>query len=211
MTIIWCMVPEIWSTTDRIFCHSGPFFAILPSFALLPFFFLPFCPLTFFTFYLFCTFLPYVPRKSKFWKNEKNTWRCYHFTNVYHNVWFLRYGVQFCHFGQFFALLPQPNNPKNQNFEKMKKYLEISSFYTNAPKIMIKCCTVPEIRCVTDATLIFYFGLFFALLPPPTTQKIKIKKKKKMKKTPGYVIILHMCTKNNDHMMHGSWNIVHDG
>ena len=24
------MVPEIWSTTDRIFCHSGPFFALLP-------------------------------------------------------------------------------------------------------------------------------------------------------------------------------------
>ena len=26
----------------------------------------------------------------------------------------------FCHFGLFFVLLP-PNNPKNQNFEKMKK------------------------------------------------------------------------------------------
>ena len=25
------MVPQIWSTTDRIFCHSGPLFAILPS------------------------------------------------------------------------------------------------------------------------------------------------------------------------------------
>ena len=24
------MVPEIWSATDRIFCHSGPFFALLP-------------------------------------------------------------------------------------------------------------------------------------------------------------------------------------
>ena len=30
MTIIWCMAPEIWSATDRIFCHSGPFFALLP-------------------------------------------------------------------------------------------------------------------------------------------------------------------------------------
>ena len=26
----------------------------------------------------------------------------------------------FCHFGQFFAYLP-PKNPKNQNFEKIKK------------------------------------------------------------------------------------------
>ena len=25
MTIIWCMVPEIWSTTDRIFCHQDQF------------------------------------------------------------------------------------------------------------------------------------------------------------------------------------------
>ena len=24
------MVPEIWSATDRIFCRSGPFFALLP-------------------------------------------------------------------------------------------------------------------------------------------------------------------------------------
>ena len=30
MTTIWCMVPEIWSMTDRIFCHFGPFFALLP-------------------------------------------------------------------------------------------------------------------------------------------------------------------------------------
>ena len=27
----WCMVPEIWSATDRIFSHFGPFFALLPS------------------------------------------------------------------------------------------------------------------------------------------------------------------------------------
>ena len=26
-----------------------------------------------------------------------------------------------CHFGSFFALLPPSNNPKNQNFLKMKK------------------------------------------------------------------------------------------
>ena len=34
----------------------------------------------------------------------------------------------------FFPSLPYPNNPKNQNFEKMKKNsLEVSSFYTSAP------------------------------------------------------------------------------
>ena len=27
--IIWCMLPEIWSVTDIIFCHFGPIFALL--------------------------------------------------------------------------------------------------------------------------------------------------------------------------------------
>ena len=30
MTIIQCMVPEITSATDTIFCHFVPFFALLP-------------------------------------------------------------------------------------------------------------------------------------------------------------------------------------
>ena len=198
MAIIWCMVLEIWSVTDKMFCHSGQIFALLP---------------------------PYGPRKSKFWKNEKNNWRYYHFTNAYYkwqsyDAWFLRYGVQrreflvildcflpfyplttwkikilkkwkkhleilsfytgipwmtitwcmvpeimcvtdniFCHFGPFFALLP-PNNLKE------KKQLEISSFYTSVPKIMIMCCTVPEIWHITGVIVIFHSGLSFALLPP---------------------------------------------
>ena len=30
---IWCMVPEIWSVSDRSFCHFGPFHALLPPLA----------------------------------------------------------------------------------------------------------------------------------------------------------------------------------
>ena len=41
--------------------------------------------------------------------------------------------------------------------------LKISSFYTSEPKIMIIWYTVPEIWCVMDVIVIFYFGLFFAL------------------------------------------------
>ena len=38
------------------------------------------------------------PKKSKFWKNEKNTWRYHHFTYEYQKLWsddvpFLRYGA----------------------------------------------------------------------------------------------------------------------
>ena len=64
--------------------------------------------------------------------------------------------------------------------------MEISSFYTSVPKIMIICYTVPKIWVMTDV-IIFHFELFFSLLPAP-----------------GDIIILHMCTKNYDQMMYGS-------
>ena len=68
------------------------------------------------------------------------------------------------HFGLFFALIPS-NSLKNENINNnKKKRLEISSFYTSVPKIMIICSTVTEIWCMTDV-IIFHFGLFFALLP----------------------------------------------
>ena len=122
MTIIWCMVPEIWSMTDIIFCQFGSF--------------LPFYPrnnpknqnlnkwkkhLEISSFYtcvsqnsswdvehdrqnfchigpFFALLSPWQPKKSKLWKNEKTTWRYYHFTHVYYkwksyDVWFLRYGA----------------------------------------------------------------------------------------------------------------------
>ena len=101
ITIIWCTVPEIWSVTDRIFCHLGQFF---------------------------CHFTP-----LKTWKiNILNKWR---------------------------------------------KNLEILSFYTSIPKIMTICCTVPEIWCVTDVIVVFYFGVFLPFYTPPPSpqraQKIK--------------------------------------
>ena len=58
---------------------------------------------------------------------------------------------------------------KFQNNEK--KHLEISSFYTTIPKIMIKCCTAPEIWCMTDV-IIFRFGLLF-VLPPSHPNSLK--------------------------------------
>ena len=70
--VIWGMVPEIQSKTDRSFCHFGPFFALLPDYQL---------------------------RKSKFLKNEETIWRYYHFTHVEQksgseDVYFLIYGMQ---------------------------------------------------------------------------------------------------------------------
>ena len=91
---------------------------------------------------IFCNFTPLANWKIKFWKNEKCTNRCHHCTHIYQKLWsydvcFLRLiwsatDRTFCYFRPFFALLP-PKNPKNQNFEKTKKYLEILSIYTCVP------------------------------------------------------------------------------
>ena len=64
---------------------------------------------------ILCPFSHYRQRKSKFWKNEKNTLSYYHFTHVYHTndnhmiygSWDMECDRQiFCHFWPFLALLP---------------------------------------------------------------------------------------------------------
>ena len=96
MTIIWYMIPEIWTTKDRIFVSLGQF--------------LPFYPTN-------------NPKNQKFQKNEK-TWRYHHFKHVYQKqqsfeVQFLRYRVRKTEFYVIlvhFLPLYLPNNQENQNF-----------------------------------------------------------------------------------------------
>ena len=155
-TIWWCMVTEIWSATDRIFCHSGPFYP----------------------------FTTYGPRKLKLWKNEKSTWRKYHLTNVYHkwqsyDVWLLRYGVQrteffviLDHFLPFYYL----NNPKNQNFEKMKKapgdIITLHMCAINNNHMMYGSWDIER-----DGQISLSLWTIFCPFAPLITQKIKILKK----------------------------------
>ena len=107
------------------------------------------------------------PEKLEFWKNEKKKkkcWRYHYFTHVNqkpqsYKVQFLRYRVRqnlllfwaiFCSF----TLSPSPNNPENQNFEKMKKasgdaiILNLCNKYAgfdNYHKIAIRdCIHVPK-------------------------------------------------------------------
>ena len=78
---------------------------------------------------IFCPFTPQFA-KSKFWKNEKKTWRYYRFTQVYHkwqsyHAWFLRYRVprtELFVILNHFLLFNPTKNPENENFEKKKKY-----------------------------------------------------------------------------------------
>ena len=48
------------------------------------------------------------------------------------------------------------------------------------------------------------FWAIFCPFRPLTTRKLKILK---LKKTPGDIIVLHICTINDNHMMYGSWDM----
>ena len=121
MTIIWFMVPEIWSATDNflafwtIFCSftkKSQFEKIkkTPKNIII----LHMCTINdnhimcgywntmcnrqyFLSFWtIFCPFTPLTTQKIKILKKWKKAWRYYHFTQVYHkwqsyDVWFLRY------------------------------------------------------------------------------------------------------------------------
>ena len=170
ITIIWCMLPEIWSVTDIIFWCFGLFFALI-------------------------TIL-----KIEFEKKYKNIWGYYPFTHVYHkwrsyDVWFLRYKARRAEFfvtlGHFMHFDP-PNNPKNLNFEKMKK--------APGDVIILHMCTINENHMTygfwdmdCDRQNIFSF---WVILPQLTTRKIKILNK--IKKTRGNIIVLHKYTINDN-------------
>ena len=139
-------------------------------------------------------FFPYTPlltQKIIIWKNVKNTWRYYPFTNVHHKwrsyVWFLRLRCNrqsFFSFWGIFYTLTLLNNPKNQNFEKMKKkLLEILSFNMSVLQIII-WCMIPEIWSVT-VWFFCHFWLFFVPLP---TNNLKNQN-------------VHMCNINENHVM----------
>ena len=100
----------------------------------------------------------------------------------------------FCYFKPFFALLP-PNNPKSQNFEKIKK--------SPGDIITLHMCTINDnymmygsgdMEC--DGRNFCHFGPFLPFYP---TDNPKNQNFDKLKEMPGGIIILHKCTKNHDY------------
>ena len=139
----------------------------------------------------------------------------YHFTHVYHkwqsyNVLFLRYQARrtesFVILDHFFALLP-PNNRKNQNFEKLKKtsrdIIILHKYNKNHDHMLYCSWDMVHDRCY----YFFILGHFLLFYPSNRPKNLNLKN---VKKTPGDIIILHKCTKNHDHMLHCSWDMVHN-
>ena len=54
-------------------------------------------------------------------------------------------------FLSFWTIFYPPNNPEKQNFEKMKKHLEILSFYKCVPKMTIIWSMFPEIYSLSNS------------------------------------------------------------
>ena len=151
MKIIWCMFLEIWSMTDIIFSHFGPFFALLP----------PNNPENpYFERWkkcqeisLFHTSIPYIDPKNKNLEQFLKTWRYYPITYVYHKWRYLMYDSwdmkhdrqNFCPFTlhQSKKWTFQKKNEKKR--KEKKRSLKIPSLYTSVPKIIIICYTVSEI------------------------------------------------------------------
>ena len=93
-------------------------------------------------------------------------------------------------YGSFFILLhPIPKKPP--------KLLEISSFYTRVPKTTIIWVWFLS-HSVWDR-IFCHFGPFFSFYSPNNPQYQNFEK---VKKPSGDVIILHMCTKNHDHIIY---------
>ena len=156
--IIGYTVPEIWCLTNVIIFHFGLFFALLP-------------PPTH-------SSLPPPPNspKKKISKKLKTTpgdvivlhkWTKNHDYMLYCS-WDMAYDLCNCCF-QFWAIFCPftPLTAQKMNIsKKFKKNLEMSSFYTRVPKIMIISYTILEIWHMMYVIVVFNFRQFFALLPP---------------------------------------------
>ena len=62
-----------------------------------------------------------------------------------------------------------------------------------------------------DEQKLLPFFIIFCPFTPWKPKKSKSWKNEKKKKMPGDIIISHMCTLNDSHMMYGSWDMECNG
>ena len=109
--------------------------------------------------------------------------------------------IIFCHFGSFLALSPHywPRKLKFQkNVKNIWRYYPFTHMYNKWRFLRYK----------VRPTEFLPFWAIFCPFTPLKTRKIKIIKN--MKNPPGYIIILHLSTTNDNHMMHTSWDMKRD-
>ena len=118
-------------------------------------------------------------------------------------IWSAHTDIIFSDFRPFFALLPHYWPQKLKFGKNAKNALEILSFYTCVPLIKTIWCMAPEIWSSTDRMFLSSWAIFCPFTPTPTP--------KQPEKSPGDIIILHNSTKNHDHMLYCSWDMMRDG
>ena len=127
-----------------------------------------------------------------------------------YDVWFLTCGAWWTEFfvilDHFFHVTPS-KDPKNQNFEKLKKMLGDTIILHKRHKNhdhMLYCSW--DITCDRCNCSFSFWAIFYFFYPPNSPKNEKFQ----MKKTPRDIIILHKCTKNHDHIVNCSWDMAHD-
>ena len=182
------MVPEIWSSTDRIILSSWP---------------------------IFCLFTPLTAQKNENIKNEKRPWRFYHVTQVYHKIMTTRYTVPemrretdvifIFHCGLLLFALLSPNNLKKENCKKFWKRTATATKttwrYHHFTKLYQKSWSYAILflrYMVHDGcNCCFSFWAIFCPFTALTAQKVKVSKKwKKYTHTWKYHHSAQVCQKS---------------
>ena len=190
MTAVGCMVPEIWNATDTKWKTLGDIIILHR------------CTISdnhmmygswdaeqnghnFLSFWtIFYPFIHLTTQKIKILKRWEKTWRYIPQVTI---IWCMVSDIwsaierSFSHFGPFFALLhppipPPSNNPKNQDFEKLKKppgdIIILLKNTINDNHMMYGSWTMEH-----DRQNFLLFWTVFCPFTPLTTRKIKILKK----------------------------------
>ena len=127
--------------------------------------------------------------------------------HMMYSSWDIRQDRQFfVVLGHFLPSDPHLNTQKTKILKNWKSLWEILPFYTcsSNDNHMMYCSW--DMECDRQYFILGHFLPFY----PTKNLKNKIFSKIEKKKTPGNVIILHLCTTNDNHMMYGSWYMEHD-
>ena len=105
----------------------------------------------------------------------------------------------FCTFTPLTAQQMKISNMKKKN-KKTWRYHHFTQVHQNHDYPLHCSRDMARDRC----NCYFHFELYFSLLPPPPPSPNSPKNENftTKKKLPGDIIILHMCTKNHDHMLY---------